>query len=162
MFLYFIFVSRSPQNLNLNWIQISLQIIKRFENENKFLISIWQWAETQLEAEPGPASRSFCLPLSPLLHGPRSGPACPTASSACPSQPTERAPPLNAHLTRYQPDPPPHPLLTRHADSDPISSSSRRRFTPFWFESDSSWVRICLKIKGIGVLASYVLGRNPL
>jgi hypothetical protein len=29
-----------------------LQIIKRFEKKD-FLIPIWQWAETQLEAEPG-------------------------------------------------------------------------------------------------------------
>jgi hypothetical protein len=30
-----------------------LQIIKIFEKEKEFLIPIWQWAETQLEAEPG-------------------------------------------------------------------------------------------------------------
>jgi hypothetical protein len=42
-----------------------LQIIKRFEKEKEFLIPIWQWAETQLEAELGPASRSLS---SPFLH----------------------------------------------------------------------------------------------
>jgi hypothetical protein len=42
-----------------------LQIIKRFEKEKEFLTPIWQWAETQLEAEPGPASRSLS---SPFLH----------------------------------------------------------------------------------------------
>jgi hypothetical protein len=105
-------------------IQISLQIIKIFEKEKEFIIPIWQWAETQLEAEPCLASRSFSLPLSPHPHSPRSGPACPAASSAQPSQPTGRAPPLNAHLTRYQLDLPPHPLPTRHTDSNPISSSS--------------------------------------
>jgi hypothetical protein len=162
MFLYFIFVSRSHRNLNLNWIQISLQIIKRFEKEKEFLIPIWQWVETQLEVEPGPTSRSFSLPLSPLPHSPRSGPAYPAASSTRPSRPTGRAPPLNAHPTRYQPDPLPHPLPTWHADSDPISSSSWRGFTPFQFKSDSSWVRTRLKIKWIGVLAGYILGRNPL
>jgi hypothetical protein len=161
MFWCFAFVSRSRRNSNLNWIQISLQI-KKIEKEKEFLIPIWQWDETQLEAEPDLPSRSFSLPLSPLPHSPRSDPACPAASSARPSRPTGRTPPLNAHPTRYQPDPPPHPLPTRHSDSNPISSSSWWGFTPFRFESDSSWVRIRLKIKWIGVLASYVLGRNPL
>jgi hypothetical protein len=36
-----------------------LQIIKRFEKEKEFLIPIWQWVETQLEAEPGLASLFF-------------------------------------------------------------------------------------------------------
>jgi hypothetical protein len=40
-----------------------LQIIKRFEKEKDFLVPIWQWAETQLEAEPGPTSFSFSLPF---------------------------------------------------------------------------------------------------
>jgi hypothetical protein len=42
-----------------------LQIIKRFEKEKEFLSPIWQWAETQLEAKPGPASRSLS---APFLH----------------------------------------------------------------------------------------------
>jgi hypothetical protein len=54
----------------LCWIQISLQIIKRFEKEKDSLIPIWQWAKTQLEAEPGPASRFFSPPIFPFLHGP--------------------------------------------------------------------------------------------
>jgi hypothetical protein len=162
MLLYFIFASRSRRNLNLNWIQISLQIIKIFWKRKGISNSYLEWAKAQLDVEPSPASRSFSLPLSPLPHGPRSGPACPAASSARPSRPTGRAPPLNAHPTRYQPDLPPHPLPTRHAISAPISSLSRRGFTPFRFESDSLWVRIRLKIKWIGVLAGYFLGRNPL
>jgi hypothetical protein len=47
----------------LNWIQISLQIIKRFEKEKDFLIPIWQSAQTQLEVEPGLASFSFFPPI---------------------------------------------------------------------------------------------------
>jgi hypothetical protein len=105
-------------------IQISLQIIKIFEKEKEFLIPIWQWAETQLKDEPGPASHSFSLPLPPLPHSPRNGLAGLPASSARPSRPTGRAPPLNAHPTRYQPDLPPHTLPNRHADSNLISSSS--------------------------------------
>jgi hypothetical protein len=53
----------------LNWIQISLQIIKRFEKEKDFLIPIWQWAETQLEAEPGPTNFSFFAPISLFSRG---------------------------------------------------------------------------------------------
>jgi hypothetical protein len=68
-------VSRSHQNSNLNRIQISLQIIKRFEKEKDFLIPIWQWAETQLDAEPGPASRSFSPSHFSIFVWPNSGPA---------------------------------------------------------------------------------------
>jgi hypothetical protein len=39
-----------------------LQIIKRFGKKG-FSILFWLWVKTQLEAEPGPASR-FCLPHS--------------------------------------------------------------------------------------------------
>jgi hypothetical protein len=49
----------------LNWIQISVQIIKRFEKEKDFLTPIWQWGETQQEAEPSPASFSFTTPIFP-------------------------------------------------------------------------------------------------
>jgi hypothetical protein len=42
-----------------------LQIIKIFEKEKEFLTPIWQWAETQLEAEHGSAS---CSLFSPFLH----------------------------------------------------------------------------------------------
>jgi hypothetical protein len=47
------------------WIEFKLvwQIIKRFEKEKEFLTAIWQWAETQLEAELGPASRSLSSPF---------------------------------------------------------------------------------------------------
>jgi hypothetical protein len=47
-----------------------LQIIKRFKKENNFLIPIWQWAKTQLQAEPGPASFSFFRPIFPFSRSP--------------------------------------------------------------------------------------------
>jgi hypothetical protein len=47
-----------------------LQIIKRFKKENDFLIPIWQWAKTQLQAEPGPASFSFFRPIFPFSRSP--------------------------------------------------------------------------------------------
>jgi hypothetical protein len=47
-----------------------LQIIKSFEKEKDFLIPIWQWAETLLEAKPGPASHSLSPPIFPFLRGP--------------------------------------------------------------------------------------------
>jgi hypothetical protein len=45
-----------------------------------FLTPIQQWAETQMEAEPGPASRSFSPPPFSILAWPsRTGPAEPAS-----------------------------------------------------------------------------------
>jgi hypothetical protein len=151
MFLYFIFASRSRQNSNLNWIQINLQIIKIFEKEKEFLIPIWQWAETQLEAEPGQPLRF--PPHFSTLTRPTERPSLPSGFLSV-AQLAYRARPASQRTSDQ--------LSTRHADSDPISSSSWRGFTSFRFEFDSLWVRIHLKIKWIGVLAGYMLGRNPL
>jgi hypothetical protein len=59
-----------------------LQIIKRFEKEKDYLIPIWQWAETQLEAKPGltgfPFSSQFlrvAQPSQPSLTSIGTGPA---------------------------------------------------------------------------------------
>jgi hypothetical protein len=64
VFLYFIL------RVEVVKIQISLQIIKRFEKEKDFLIPIWQWAETQLEAELGPMNFSFFAPISLFSRNP--------------------------------------------------------------------------------------------
>jgi hypothetical protein len=90
------------------------------EKEKEFPIPIWQWAETQLEAEPGPASRFF---PSPFLHSrttheeaqptqrlPQRGPA---GLLGAPRLATHIRPVINpiCHHTRYRPD---TPILTRY------------------------------------------------
>jgi hypothetical protein len=47
-----------------------LQIIKKLKKEKDFLIPIWQWVETQLEAKSGPASFPFSPPIFLFLCGP--------------------------------------------------------------------------------------------
>jgi hypothetical protein len=44
-------------------IQISLQIIRRFEKEKDFLIPIWQWAETSWKLSPTWPAAPFPLPI---------------------------------------------------------------------------------------------------
>jgi hypothetical protein len=145
--LVFYLASRSHRNLNWNWIQINLQIIKRFENKKKeFLITNWSWAETQLGAEPGHASRFLPFPLSMFHVAQPSEPRPNTLTAAGRSshrvlirytKPLARIRPnkRTSDLLGLQPDPNP--------SSYPLSRSFKTAFIPFlispyslWFEAD--------------------------
>jgi hypothetical protein len=92
----------------LKWIQFSLQIIKRFEKENDFLIPIWQWVETHLEAEPGPTSFFFSSQFLRVAQLSRPSLTSIGTSPACLASPTRVACVRPNHftvfsLTRYRP-----------------------------------------------------------
>jgi hypothetical protein len=140
--LVFYLVSRSRQNSNWNWIQISLQIIKRF-TKKEFLIPKWSWAETQLGAEPGSTSRFLPLPLS-LFRVAQPRPSTPAAAGRSGHRVRTRS---TNPLARIRPNkrtsdplglkPDPNP------SSYPLSHSFKTVFIPFsispyplWFVAD--------------------------
>jgi hypothetical protein len=108
------------------------------EKEKEFPIPIWQWAETQLEAEPGPTSRSFSLPLSPFPRGP--------AEPAQPARPLQCAQPASDPLsTRYWPD-----IVFVPTE-----------FTPYPISWWSSWFEAELEIRRTRLHVPYVLDQFP-
>jgi hypothetical protein len=98
-------VSRSCRNLNLNWIQISLQIIKRFGKKE---ISKSYSVMGRNPAHPGAAQpASLPIPARPMKR-----PSLPSGFLSM-AQPAYRArpasqstpDPIRAHPTCYRPDP---------------------------------------------------------
>jgi hypothetical protein len=153
--LVFYFVNRSCQNLNLNWTQISLQIMKRFEKEKDFLTPIRQWAKTRLVAEPGPTSPSFPLPLSLYLRSPWSGPPdqfsrSPADPAALPGFPWTINDSIR-HNTCYWPD---TPNLTR-------TRVRPNRFTPFVISPWPSQFGAGLEIRKTRLRVPYILDHFP-
>jgi hypothetical protein len=110
--LIFYCASRSHQNSNWNWIQISLKIIKRFKKEKDLVIPISQWAKIQpasrppLVRSPSDGSARSCAAHS-LAHSRPSSPAsghehrcvgagwAPTAASLQPRAASRRSRPVS-------------------------------------------------------------------
>jgi hypothetical protein len=71
--------------------EVLLYFIKRFEKENDFLIPIWQWAETQLEAEPGPTGFFFSSQFLRVAYPSQPSLTSIGPSAACPASPVHAA-----------------------------------------------------------------------
>jgi hypothetical protein len=135
VFLYFIFASRSHWNSNLNWIQISLQIIKRFGKKEifNFILAVGR-NSVGSRARPGQPSQS-----SPIHPRSQPSPTCPfdqpCAAQRRPSKPAPW-PSSDARVSLASPTRAALEPSLQRTRNRPSSSPFQIHYDPTWFASN--------------------------